>query len=74
MVIVEFIQNHFKTICASISALGSIYGMFKKKTPVTSKSSNKVSPKVKIGKLDRSMNKQNKPTFNFIQVNININK
>jgi len=74
MVIFEFLHTNFKSICALIGALGTIYGICKKKTPTICKSSKKVSTNIKIGKLDKSIKKHNKSSFYFFQVNININK
>lgn len=73
MVIFEFLHNHFKSICALISALGTIFGICKREKPTIFKSSKKVNTNIKIGKLDKSFNKQNKPTFNFSLFNITNN-
>ncbi len=71
MSIIDFINSNFISICTFISA---IYGEYKEKSPTVCRYSKKVATTHKKTSMDKSINKQIKPTLNFTLFNITINK
>jgi hypothetical protein len=74
MIIFEFINSNFISICTFIGTVCAIYGAYKDKTPTVCRYSKKIAITHKKVSLDKSINKQIKPTFNFNLFNITINK